>query len=346
MAKPQKIKNKNGSFSYRIYVNNSSSGKLIRESKTFSTRQLAIDWADKRLKEIERAAIYGEVSKSTIGDIILKYQENYSKNYGRSKNYDVMRLSKQDIAKVKICELSSKDLIKHCAERNKTVKPQTAINDLIWLRTIISTMSAVDGFDYDPSVFERATIIMKKEKLIGKSKQRTRRPTKKELFRLSKYFGKSKSKIPILHIMWFAIFSARRLSEIIRIEWEDNDNIKKTGMVRDAKHPTQKKGNNRRFKYTKSAWKIVERQPKQGKYIFPYNPKTITKMFTRACCYLNIEDLHFHDLRHEGTSRLFEMGYAIEQVQQFTLHEEWRTLARYTHIKPEDIAWFDDKSDK
>jgi hypothetical protein len=36
--------------------------------------------------------------------------------------------------------------------------------------------------------------------------------------------------------------------------------------------------------------------------------------FTRACQALKIEDLHFHDLCHEGTSPLFEAGFAIQQV--------------------------------
>ena len=40
--------------------------------------------------------------------------------------------------------------------------------------------------------------------------------------------------------------------------------------------------------------------------IFPFEPKTIGSAFTRACRILEIEDLHFHDLRHEATSRLFE----------------------------------------
>jgi len=52
---------------------------------------------------------------------------------------------------------------------------------------------------------------------------------------------------------------------------------------------------------------------------------------------LDIKDLHFHDLRHEATSRLFEAGYSIDQVQRFTLHDSWKTLSRYTHLKPEDI---------
>ena len=41
-----------------------------------------------------------------------------------------------------------------------------------------------------------------------------------------------------------------------------------------------------------------------------------------------------HDLRHEATSRLFEAGYSIVEVQQFTLHDSWGTLSRYTHLRP------------
>jgi site-specific recombinase XerD len=42
-------------------------------------------------------------------------------------------------------------------------------------------------------------------------------------------------------------------------------------------------------------------------------------------------------LRHEATSRLFEKGYSIQEVAQFTLHESWATLRRYTHLHPENI---------
>lgn len=187
-------------------------------------------------------------------------------------------------------------------------------------------------------IFDRATTILRAEKLIAKSKERDRRPTRDELWRLSRYFGKkSRSKTPMLHLMWFAIYSARRMSEITRLEWADNNNERKTGMVRDAKHPRDKKGNHRRFKYTASAWKIVQKQAKSGNLIFPYNPETVGELFTRACKVLAIYDLHFHDLRHDAASRLFEAGYGIEQVQLFTLHENWQTLKRYTHLRPEDL---------
>ena len=51
-------------------------------------------------------------------------------------------------------------------------------------------------------------------------------------------------------------------------------------------------------------------------------------------CLLGIEDLHFHDLRHEATSRLFEAGYSIPEVAQFTLHRSWKDLQRYANLRP------------
>lgn len=53
--------------------------------------------------------------------------------------------------------------------------------------------------------------------------------------------------------------------------------------------------------------------------------------------FLGVDDLHFHDLRHEATSRLFGRGYPIQELAQFSLHESWTTLKRYTHLKPEDV---------
>lgn len=57
--------------------------------------------------------------------------------------------------------------------------------------------------------------------------------------------------------------------------------------------------------------------------------------FTRACKDLGIVDLHLHDLRHEGTSRLFETGFQIPQAALVTGHRDWKMLRRYIHLRPE-----------
>jgi integrase len=58
----------------------------------------------------------------------------------------------------------------------------------------------------------------------------------------------------------------------------------------------------------------------------------------RAMRLAGIEDLRFHDLRHEATTRLFEKGLNIMEVASITGHKDLRMLRRYTHLKAEDLA--------
>ena len=137
-------------------------------------------------------------------------------------------------------------------------------------------------------------------------------------------------------IMWFAIHSARRQAEITDLLFSDNEEESQTGAVRDLKHPTER-DLTRRFKYTPEAWEIISFQTHGNDRIFPFEPRSIGSAFRQACKLLDIHDLRFHDLRHEATSRLFEAGYSIIEVQQFTLHDSWGTLSRYTHLRPEQL---------
>src|SRR5436305_1670525 len=70
-----------------------------------------------------------------------------------------------------------------------------------------------------------------------------------------------------------------------------------------------------------------------GERILPFSTDAISAAFTRACRILGIEDLRFHDLRHEGISRLFEMGRTIPQVAAVSGHRSCISLKRYTHIR-------------
>jgi hypothetical protein len=43
------------------------------------------------------------------------------------------------------------------------------------------------------------------------------------------------------------------------------------------------------------------------------------------------DGLHFHDLRHDGVSRLFEMGSTISQAANVSGQRSWSSLKRYDH---------------
>jgi integrase len=73
--------------------------------------------------------------------------------------------------------------------------------------------------------------------------------------------------------------------------------------------------------------------PRTHTEIFPFSAESISAAFTRACQLLGIENLHFHDLRHEGISLLFEMGKTIPQAAAVSGHRSWTSLQRYSHIR-------------
>lgn len=166
--------------------------------------------------------------------------------------------------------------------------------------------------------------------MVANSTHRDRRPTKKELWALSRYFF---DRPWMLHIIWFAIYSARRQGEITRLRWEDIKHDDRTCLIHDLKDP-RRKGKTKRFKLPKSAYKIIMRQDRLSEFIFPYKPGTVGTYFTQACKALKIKDLHFHDLRHHATSNLFERGLSVTEVQQVTLHENWANLQRYVNLDP------------
>lgn len=67
-------------------------------------------------------------------------------------------------------------------------------------------------------------------------------------------------------------------------------------------------------------------------------PYTINRVWTHALQKAEIEDLRFHDLRHEATSRLVEAGLSDQEVASITGHKSMQMLRRYTHLRAEDLA--------
>jgi len=332
MASIRKRTKADGSASYQSQIVIKKFGEIVhRETQTFAKKKLAEDWGKRREIELQEISIYKRRDKLLIGDVIAQYIEHFSPQ-GRTKKADLSALRSRAISKLDVHTLTAKDLIKHVRERNKECKPQTANNDLIWLATVIKTMRGVIDIDTDMSIFESAREVLRREHLIAKSTERDRRPTKAELRALSRHFHGSY----MLPVMWFAIYSARRQSEIVRIEWDDINHDNRTVLIRDLKDP-RKKSVKRWAKLPRSAYKIVLKYGQKQGRVFPYNGKTICTYFTRACHLLGIKNLHFHDLRREATSKLFERGLSIQEVQQVTLHTQWTTLQRYCNLKPGDI---------
>ena len=78
--------------------------------------------------------------------------------------------------------------------------------------------------------------------------------------------------------------------------------------------------------------------------LFPFNSKSIGTYWQRQMKVLGIEDLHWHDARHEGCSRLAEDGWTIPEIQAVSLHESWGSLQIYVNQrsrKSARVEWAD-----
>ncbi len=170
--------------------------------------------------------------------------------------------------------------------------------------------------------------------LIGKSNERDRRTTDDELALIISHI---QSDLPMEAMIQFSVDSAMRISELTSIRWDDLNLTDRTVLIRNRKHPRVKIGNNQIVPLLGRCLDVINSQPRVDSRIFPYKTNSIGTAFHRACVKAGVVDLRWHDLRHEGISRLFEKGYLIHEVALVSGHRSWDQLKRYTTLRAKDL---------
>lgn len=331
-------KRSDGTTGYTAQIRLKRQGKIVHtEAQTFDRRQAAQAWLSKREGELSKPGALERANRvdPPLSDVIDKYIEESRRDIGRTK-IQVLRAIKVAPIGSMLCSKIDSTAITQFAQ-SLEVKPQTAGNYLSHLASIFSIARPAWGFPLDELAMDDARKVTKQLGVTSRSEKRDRRPGLKELDQIMQHFGAVRRRRPdsnpMQQIVAFALFSTRRLEEITRIVWSDLDEEGSRVMVRDLKHPGAKIGNDQWCDFPPEALRIVLSMPRTEDRIFPYSGEAIGMAFTRAIKLLEIDDLHFHDLRHEGASRLFEMGWNIPHVAAVTGHRSWNSLKRYTHLR-------------
>lgn len=304
--------------------------------KTWPTKAAAERWA--RGIEVELDA-GGEVQEAiTVGSLVQAYRrlrEASRPVADTSTAHYTLKTLERVLGERDVRRLTTEDLVAYCHERrDEGAGPYTLNMDLSQLSTALRYAASAKGLTL-PDVVGAARPLLKHLGLIGGGGKRERRPTRDELERIVHQMRELRGPA-YADAVRFAVASAMRAGEICRLRWADVDLKRKLVTIRDRKDPRNKAGNHETVPLLGEAWTIVEAQPKNER-IFPIEPATLSKYFTEVCRVLAIPDLHLHDLRHEGTSRMFEMGLDIPEVALVTGHKKWDSLRRYTQLKPEDL---------
>lgn len=321
-------------------------------SRTFRLKSDADRWAVDQEARIDRGDVLSKRivgDPRTLGDLIemhLSDMAEVGKVAQRSKEAVLLRLQR-DLGKVLVGSLTREAFIDFGRRRAREgAGPVTVSIDLSYISTVLSHAAAIYGCAVPMDQLRLGRAALLRLGLIGTSMERDRRPTEDELSRLLAYFRyRERQLIPMERVVKFAIATAMRQEEITRLMCEDFTPSGPSVLIRQRKHPRDKKTNNQSIALVSdtgfdAAALIVEQAERVSPLgrIFPYNPRSIGAAFRRACIELQIADLHFHDLRHEAISRLFEADWDIQQVAAVSGHRDWKMLQRYTHLRPSYIA--------
>lgn len=297
----------------------------ITLNKTFSKRVLAERWAKEQELAIEaRPWTQDDPDAGLLCDRYLK-DVIPLKPCGKTKKETIKFLSKR-LSGVRFSEITPTWLLDYAKDRK--VSPATLSQDVIFMGVVFEAAEVLWGMKVDLSAFSRGRKALAKHGLTAKSNERDRRVTDEEISLLLEH---AETAFPMADLIAFAIDSTMRLSEQMNLRATDIDHDARTVLIRDRKHPRKKIGNDQIVPLLGRTYEIVRRSKTQQ--VFPYNGSSVSTAFHRAVVRAGIEDLRWHDLRHEGISRLFEAGYSIPEVALVSGHQSWEQLKRYTQIK-------------
>lgn len=301
-------------------------------SRTFASKQDAHEWA----LEEERKRISPRVKrqlidprKITLREVLERYVTNVTatKISRETEHYRIGKLLRSPIAQLSLFDLTPSVIAQFRDERLTVVKAATVARELHIIKQSLNIAKREWGYD----LAENPVEMVKYPKIRN---ARSRRVSDREISDIVCAL-KAIERHDVIAVIRFAIETAMRRGEILQLEWRHVDLQRRTAHL-----PRTKNGYARTVPLTNGAMEILLRQdPRiESKMVFNVTSDALKMCWRRIMVKTQLEDLHFHDLRHEAISRLFEMGLSMPEVALISGHRDPRMLMRYTHLVPYQLA--------
>jgi integrase len=307
-----------------------------QQSKSFTTKGKAATWA-KSLEASIEAGTPQFSSDYTVSNLIDEYRKRREVSrpilHGSNTEYMLRHLD-QGLGQYTATKMTVDDISKWVSTRLKNGGGKLALGmELILLKTVFKLSSAFLNITLPNTVGNALILLVSMGDIRVSSTARERRLEGDEGARLHEVLSQQMQDVVLIaRILGF------RRGEILALKWADLDRQNKMLWVRNRKDPKQKQGNDFNIPLVLGSYEVIVRQPQVSEKIFPnLIPENVSDLFLKACRELGIEDLHFHDLRHEAISCLFEAGLEIQEVALISGHKDWRNLRRYTNLKPASL---------
>ena len=303
---------------------------------TFSRLTVARRWIASIEADIENKTYidYSEAETTTLNDHLNRYETEIlpSKKGKKVEHYRIGTL-RQHLGHYCLSDLSLTVIRGYRDIRLKTLSPASLKREL----TILSQVLSIASRDWGISVPDNPVKMITLPKA---DKARTRRLEAGEEQRLLKGANDQ-----LQRIITLALETGMRRGEILNIKKSDINHSKSVLLI-----PSTKTDEPRMIPLSSAAVASLTEQMRASQRhsggvieltestLFTYTPRGLSGAFLRLCRKVKIEDLHFHDLRHEATSQFFEKGLNPVEVATITGHKDTKMLMRYTHLRAEDLV--------
>ena len=302
-------------------------------TNTFLTKSDAAMWARDVESKIDRGVFLDrtEAEKTPISQLFERYLKEVTplKRSG-SREKSLLKLLNKHFGFLMATQLQSK----HVAEfRDLRIGQGKAGATVIKELNTLSHVIDVAIKDWGLALVTNPVKIIRKPK---NANGRNRRLSRDEEVKLMKACRECRTQM-LEPIVVFAIETGMRLSELLRLEHKDVDYRLRVARLHETKN-----GEVRDVPLSNKAIGILQGMPRridERRVFWAWRgADSIQHTWRRAVSKAGLVDFHFHDLRHEATSRFFELGLNLMEVASITGHKTLQMLKRYTHLKAEDLA--------
>jgi len=301
-------------------------------SRTFTLKSDAEVWARQVEASIERKDLPGSgvaLKTVTLRQLLERYEATVTplKKSRAAEKYLLRVLTSHPIARLSLDKLTPNAVSGYRDDRLESVLPSSVRRELAILQHCLEIAKNEWGIACGQNPVARI-------KKPTQSKARERRVSSEELERLQSALGKSRRGL-LSNIVMFAIHTGMRRGEILSLRWRDINLDAHIARLAETKN-----GDSRAVPLSSMALAALPAPETRvmDEPVFPMSPNAVRLAWERLKRRADVEDLHFHDLRHEAISRFFEMGLTIPEVALISGHRDFKMLFRYTHLRPADVA--------
>lgn len=176
--------------------------------------------------------------RPTLGDLIGWYSGSILQANQRrhGSHHHLVSLTVHRIARKVADNLTAAALVHHAQDRRSVgTSPLTIAQDFNLIHAVLEAAGREGLIALDLTFFKEARRQCRQDELIAYQAKTLPRATDGELSDLTVYFTRDtqRAELPMNDLMWFAIHSTRRVSEICRLEWRDNHDRDLTGLVHE-----------------------------------------------------------------------------------------------------------------